>query len=302
MGAPRLSGAPAAEQTPLRGNLLEKQAAGTGRIPLVTHYAKKHHPSWVVLFCVIELTGIRTHDSECPAPLKLPIASAYRREAGALIEQVDKLEDIIFTKYLKAHISYDGFQRLERYIVPKIALREGLLNAIVHRDYASYNNIQIKVFDDHIVIYNPGHLPDNWTLQDLTRPHYSCPYNPLIAGAFTKAGEIEKWGRGIETMLRVCKEANMPKLKYEYKGSYTLIFRAENNKAMQNSHPSATVAESILALMRQDPAITRVQLAKQLGVEIRTIDYHIKKYREKGIIQRKGSRKSGVRFIQESAV
>ena len=94
----------------------------------------------------------------------------------------------------------------------------------------------------------------------------------------------------------------MPKLKYEYKGSYALIFRAENNKAMQNSHSSALVAESILVLMRQDPAITRVQLAKQLGVEIRTIDYHIKKYRGKGIIQRKGSRKSGVWVVQESTV
>ena len=63
---------------------------------------------------------------------------------------------------------------------------------------------------------------------------------------------------------------------------------------------SLQVGNSMLAL--HHPIIARVQLAKQLGVEIRTIDYHIKKYREKGIIQRKGSRKSGVWFIQESAV
>lgn len=221
---------------------------------------------------------------------------AYHDEfSGALIEQVDKLEDIIFTKYLKPHISYDGFQRLERYIVPRIALREGLLNAIVHRDYASYNNIQIKVFDDHIVIYNPGHLPDNWTIQDLTLPHYSCPYNPLIAGAFTKTGEVEKWGRGIETMLRACKEANMPKLKYEYKGSYALIFKAKDYGSSQvdKTPPPSSAEESILALIKHNPSITRAQLAAQIGVGIRTIDNHLRKLKVQGVISRVGSDKGG---------
>ncbi len=217
--------------------------------------------------------------------------------SGALIEQVDKLEDIIYTKYLKAYVSYDGFQRYERFPLPKVALREAILNAIVHRDYASSMTIQIKVFDDQFVIYNPGKLPENWTVKDLTKRHYSCPYNPLIAGAFTKAGEMEKWGRGIEAMVQACKAAQLPMLKYEYKGSYALTFRMRNGDTA--SQATSSLPKSILALMKQSPTITRTQLADQLRVGVRTVDNHIRRFKSQGLIKRVGPDKGGQWVVKE---
>jgi ATP-dependent DNA helicase RecG len=74
---------------------------------------------------------------------------------GSLFEQVEKTLELLLTKYLKAYISYDGLQRLETYLYPYAALREALLNAVVHKDYSSGIPIQISVYEDHIVFLEP---------------------------------------------------------------------------------------------------------------------------------------------------
>ena len=130
--------------------------------------------------------------------------------SGDLFTQVDKTMEVLLFKYLKAGISYDGIYRVESYPMPEPALREALLNAVVHRDYAVPAPIQIRVHDDRLRIYNPGSLPVDWTVEKLLGPHPSQPYNPDIANAFFWAGEIESWGRGIARVLRVCRRAGTP--------------------------------------------------------------------------------------------
>jgi ATP-dependent DNA helicase RecG len=92
---------------------------------------------------------------------------------GNLFEQVEKTLEILHTKYLKAYISYEGVQRLETFLFPYGALREALLNAIIHKDYSSGVPIQISVYDDKLVIWNPGQLPQGWTLKRLMGMHFS---------------------------------------------------------------------------------------------------------------------------------
>ena len=75
----------------------------------------------------------------------------------------------------------------------------------IHVDYGSAIPIQISVYDDHIVFWNPGILPETWTLKKLLGKHHSQPFNPLIAGAFFRAGYIEAWGRGIEKIEHECR-------------------------------------------------------------------------------------------------
>lgn len=89
-------------------------------------------------------------------------------------------------------------------------MREALLNAVVHKDYASNIPIQIKVYDHQLVIWNAGHLPEGWTAQNLMAAHPSKPFNPLIASTFFRAGMIESWGRGIEKISAVCMKAGTP--------------------------------------------------------------------------------------------
>ena len=73
---------------------------------------------------------------------------------GSLISQADKVIDLIFTKYLKANISYEGVTRVETYPFPKAAIREAVYNAIVHKNYATQIPIQISIYKDKLYISN----------------------------------------------------------------------------------------------------------------------------------------------------
>jgi len=134
---------------------------------------------------------------------------------GSLITMPDEIVDTIYRKYFKGIISYEGLQRIADYPVPRPALREAILNAIVHRDYTTGIPIQIKVFPDCVIIYNDGRLPENWTVDNLLKKHRSCPYNPKLAYAFYRSGYIETWGRGIERITTACKEAGKPEPLFE---------------------------------------------------------------------------------------
>lgn len=133
---------------------------------------------------------------------------------GSLLEQVDKAIELIYTKYMRAKITYEGIQRRERYFVPEEALREALLNAICHKQYQSHIPIQVSVYDDRLYIANVGSLPENWTMDNLFEKHSSKPYNPNIAEVFYLAGFIESWGRGIEKICNALANDNLPMPEY----------------------------------------------------------------------------------------
>ena len=76
---------------------------------------------------------------------------------------------------------------------PESALREAILNAIIHKDYSS-TWIFLRIYDDRLEIWNPGELPEELTVDKLKENHSSYPRNPNIAGVFFKAGYIESWG------------------------------------------------------------------------------------------------------------
>ena len=85
---------------------------------------------------------------------------------------------------MKAKITYEGMQRIERYFVPDAALREALLNSLCHKDYARGIPIQVSVYDDRLYIANCGRLPESWTIKKLMEKHSSEPFNPNIAHVY----------------------------------------------------------------------------------------------------------------------
>lgn len=135
---------------------------------------------------------------------------------GSLIEQAEKTLDLIYFKYLKAKIWYEnGVQRVEKFPFPREALRELILNALVHKDYSSFIPIQISVSDDKLYVANVGTLPEDWTLEKLLGKHSSRPHNPTIASCVYLTGKIETWGRGIRKVFDECKRHGCPPPVYE---------------------------------------------------------------------------------------
>ncbi|MDP2455103.1 MULTISPECIES: ATP-binding protein [unclassified Kaistella] len=210
---------------------------------------------------------------------------AYQDEVrGSLFEQVDKVMDLLVSKYLKAQITYEGLQRKETFPVPVGALREAVLNAIIHKDYSSGIPIQISVYDDKLIIWNEGELPENWTVAKLKIKHPSRPYNPEIANAFFRSGLIESWGRGTIKIFNEAKAAKIPVpiFRYEDNGFYVIFNFVE-----------ISIQQQVLDLIKEDPKMTVVKISELLSVNSRTILRTFKALQENSIIERLGNNRTG---------
>lgn len=214
------------------------------------------------------------------------------------MEQIDKIVELIYLKYMKAKISYEGMQRIERYFVPGEGLREALLNALCHKAYQSGVPIQISVYNDRLYIANCGSLPENWTLENLMQKHASNPYNPNIAHVFYLAGFIESWGRGIEKICSACKKDGVPQPEYTINpGDIMIKFTAPEDRIIQVTDKVTDKAgkgeQALFALLTEDPGYTMLQLGEKLNISRKTVAARIKTLKEKGYIERVGSDRRG---------
>lgn len=191
---------------------------------------------------------------------------------GNLFEQIEKTMDLLFTKYIKAIISYEGITRIETYEYPREAIREAFLNAVAHKDYSGGIPIQIKVYNDRIMIWNDGQLPENWTIQNLLKNHPSKPFNPDIANTLFRSGYIESWGRGIFKMMEYCEKADIPQPLYSFDGSdFRVEFRKDiyNEQQLTNLGLNERQVKAVL-FAKENGKITNSDFQELNGVSKRT--------------------------------
>ncbi|MDR1679222.1 MAG: putative DNA binding domain-containing protein [Prevotellaceae bacterium] len=130
-------------------------------------------------------------------------------EEGNLIQVLDKVLRSLDHKFLIRNISFEGMNRIETLEYPIPALREMLLNALIHRNYMGAPT-QIRVYDNKMFVWNDGGLPATITLPQLTQSHSSHPRNPILAGACFLGGYIDSWGSGIMKIINSSKAAGLP--------------------------------------------------------------------------------------------
>ncbi len=222
---------------------------------------------------------------------------------GSLISQADRVVDLIFTKYLKADISYRGVTRVETYPFPKEAIREAVFNAIAHKFYGALIPIQISVYADKIYIANDCIFPEDWTIDDLMGKHRSRPYNPLIANTFFRAGFIEAWGRGIEKIKESCREAGNPMPEYTIKREdimvmfqslvSTLVSNTDQGTNQANQDTDYSVEARILTVIQKEPRLSQKKIANAIGEKYSTVKYYMESMKKSGIIKREGSSQKG---------
>ena len=209
---------------------------------------------------------------------------------GNLFHQIEKTIDLLFTKYIKANISYEGIHRIETYDYPKEAIREGLLNAISHKDYSSGFPIQISVYKDKLMIWNEGQLPENWTTEKLTQKHSSKPYNPDIANAFFRSGYIESWGRGTIKIIEKCIEVGLPSPLYHYDGSdFSVEFRKDiyHKEYLQTLNLNERQIKAIL-YVKENKKITNSDYQKLNDIGKTTATEELSELVEKGFCKLTG--------------
>lgn len=144
---------------------------------------------------------------------------------GNLITILSDVIDILDKKFLIKPVRFEGLQRIEDREYPIAAIREMILNALIHRNYMG-TSVQVKVFDDRFTIWNEGLLPEGMTVDSLKRQHSSRPRNPIIADVCFKGGYIDAWGRGTLKIIDSCTQANLPEpLLEEQDGGFIVTLK-----------------------------------------------------------------------------
>lgn len=130
---------------------------------------------------------------------------------------------------LSARFPKGSILREDRLPVPAEALREIIVNAVIHRNVSNASSYgAIAVFDDRIEVRSVGDFPSGVRAEQLSREHLSVRRNPLIAEAFHRTGAIEAWGRGMNRVIEACRAYGIPDPTFvDEAGAVTVTFKAE---------------------------------------------------------------------------
>ena len=147
-----------------------------------------------------------------------------------------KIENIqmFLSNHLNISSKFENFQRKDILEIPMLALREGIINAIVHRDYSNQGrDIKIGIYDDVVEIVSPGGLPSTLTIEQIYSGRSEIR-NRVLARIFKELNFIEKWGSGINRMINLCKEVNLkvPEIKETGDSIVLTFYRTENSAGL----------------------------------------------------------------------
>ena len=151
---------------------------------------------------------------------------------GNIVYLLKEVLEQLNRKFFTHAISFEGMQRIEKGEYPIAALREMLLNALVHKNYLGSSVVQMRMFDNYFNIWNEGELPPGISLDSLKRQHPSRPRNLLIADVCFKGGYIDAWGSGTLKIISTCKEAGLPdpEIIEQDGGLLVTLFKNKYNK------------------------------------------------------------------------
>ncbi len=237
-----------------------------------------------------------------------------------LFDAVDDIQKYLLSQ-MKVAFEITGVttQRTEILEYPLPAIRELILNCLIHRDYLSPVDVQIRMFDTSISFFNPGNLFGNLTIESLkTNTYQAYARNKLIAEAFYLTGDIEKYGSGFRrirneidnypTMDFVCEEIPngfLATLSYVQQKISTKPFETKDNFLNNKNNVTENVTENvtnnvtenrterILKIIGENNKITTTEIAKIIGVTRMTISRDIEFLKENGLLQRIGPDKGG---------
>ncbi len=143
---------------------------------------------------------------------------------GTVFKQIDEAMDFIL-KNTNVEFAMTGKPEREQvWDYPLEALREAFINAVCHSDYTILSNIEIRIYEDKLVVRSPGGLPFGITLEELYKPHSSTLRNKGLAEVFYDTELIEQWGSGIEKMQKYCIDAVLPEPTFEEYQGFRVVF------------------------------------------------------------------------------
>ncbi|SEL99312.1 ATP-binding protein [Parapedobacter koreensis] len=206
-----------------------------------------------------------------------------------LFTEVEEVLAFIRKHINKEYIITGDPQREERWQYPMPALREIVTNMVVHRDYMNSGDSSVKIFDDYIEFFNPGHLPDTITIEQLLADDYSSyARNRKVAATFKEAQLIEKYGSGIRRIREAFEQYGLKAPKFEnFQHGFRVVVYAER------ATDTGKTSGKIIAYIRENPEITIPNLARLLGITERSVERNISQLQRANKLTRIGPAKGG---------
>ena len=202
--------------------------------------------------------------------------------SDGLLAMPEKIMDFV-RLYMERKIEITALRRKEDYDIPLPAIREGILNAICHRDYSiAGSDNKLDIFSDRLEITSPGTLPLGITLQDLGEG-ISEVRNRLIVKIFREAGYIEQLGTGIMRIKEACRKNALPEPKFEETGNFfkVTIFRTRLTLSPD--------LKDVYELIKQGAPLGSKEIARKLNIHQNTALKRLRWLEEKGLIHKQGS-------------
>ncbi len=157
-------------------------------------------------------------------------------------------------------------RRIDRWALPPEAVREALINAVVHTDYSQRGApIRLSIFDDRLEIENPGLLPFGLTVADLTLD-VSKLRNRVIGRVFQALGLVEQWGSGIQRINGVCRDAGLPPPIFE---EISTRFRVTIPTTPAGPTLVDKTDQAILASLAEGQGLATSEIAAFIGLSTR---------------------------------
>jgi len=222
-----------------------------------------------------------------------------RTVGGDVFDQLIEAEKFIFNNIaLSAWIEDGKIQRQERWEYPPKAIREALANAISHRDYETTSRVQVRIFDDRMEFWNPGRLPEGWTVETLRHVHESIPGNPSIARQFFWVKYIEEVGTGTNKIIEWCIDWGLPEPEFEFTGTSLVVtlWKSKLNEEYLNTLGLNERQREAISYMKEHKKITSKEYAELFSITDRTARNDLKSLLDKKILIQRGTSKKSTYY------
>ncbi len=210
--------------------------------------------------------------------------------SGDLFSQLEAAEQFLWN-HLPLRGEITGLQRTDTLEIPPVALREALVNAVVHRDYTRRgSNIKVAVFDDRVMILSPGALLHGLSTVDF-KAGRSELRNRTLSRLFKKLGLIEQWGSGFQRMKEACESQGLlaPEI-CEDDTFFEVVFRRK--KVSDSTTKVSEKEQQILIFLAAQKQITSAQVMDLTGLKEARARRILKEMCEKHLLVRQGKGRS----------
>jgi predicted HTH transcriptional regulator len=246
-------------------------------------------------FPAAEVRCMHFHGTEIQRPVPF-----YRIFRGALFAQVDMAVDFVLSKINRSvGTRADSMQAPVRYEIPPDVIREAIVNAIAHRDYASAGAVQVSVFADRVEVWNPGTLMPPLTPESLRHPHGSICRNPRICEALFLARYIEKYGTGTLMMIRESLEHDLPEPDFAMRGGEftTTIWRDRLTPEVLAGYNLNERQMKAIVYLKVHGKISNKDYQVATSAIKKTATRDLLDLKEKGVVEQIGTKGPGVHYV-----